>query len=370
MSKKDAQRVAPYVAFALLIAGTLFGFSVYAQESSIGVITDVEVQVNEQSYVIDCAFVAFGEAVPNIVKVGEGVTFRSVAENVSPGCTGKWVHEWDWNNDGTWDFTSAALPNQGNGKDHAYGTAGTYKAVNRIRNVDTGQTEKGTPFTVTITKPDRDRGVVFQKYSLFPHKTVRQNVMFGLELEKFNLFDPIVNTKKWIAKRKEFRIEADKYLERVRLLEHADKYPNHLSGGQKQRSAIAQAMIMNPSILLMDEPFGALDEGTREEMQIFTLEEWKKTKQTVLFVTHSLDEAIFMGTRLIVISQYYTHADGTTGAKIVKDVKIPWEHPRSTKIKSTKEFNELIEEIRYEGLNPDFMQEIGDFDLSHSDAIK
>jgi len=158
MSKKDAQRVAPYVAFALLIAGTLFGFSVYAQESSIGVITDVEVQVNEQSYVIDCAFVAFGEAVPNIVKVGEGVTFRSVAENVSPGCTGKWVHEWDWNNDGTWDFTSAALPNQGNGKDHAYGTAGTYKAVNRIRNVDTGQTEKGTPFTVTITKPDTDSG--------------------------------------------------------------------------------------------------------------------------------------------------------------------------------------------------------------------
>lgn len=229
---------------------------------------------------------------------------------------------------------------------------------------------RASMFGDEIKSPSRDRGIVFQKYSLFPHKTVRENVMFGLELETFNLFEAILNPFKYIRKREEFRKLADKYLERVRLFEHADKYPNQLSGGQKQRSAIAQAMIMNPSILLMDEPFGALDEGTREEMQVFTLEEWKKTKQTVLFVTHSLDEAIFMGTRLIVISQYYTHNDGSTGAKIVKDVKIPWDHPRSTKIKSTKEFNELIEEIRYEGLNPDFLQNIGDFDLSHADAVK
>ncbi len=221
-----------------------------------------------------------------------------------------------------------------------------------------------------ITKPDRNRGVVFQKYSLFPHLTVRQNVMFGLELEKFNLFDPIIHTRKWMKERKEFRAEADKYLERVRLLDHADKYPNQLSGGQRQRTAIAQAMIMKPEVLMMDEPFGALDEGTREEMQVFTLEQWKQTQHTVLFVTHSLEEALFMGTRLIVISQYYKHENGTEGAKIVKDIEIPWPHPRSTKIKNTSEFSDLMEAIRYEGLNPDYLQNIGNFDLSHKDSIK
>jgi NitT/TauT family transport system ATP-binding protein len=220
-----------------------------------------------------------------------------------------------------------------------------------------------------ITKPERDRGVVFQKYSLFPHKTVRQNVMFGLELELFNLFEPLYNPVGYLRKRKEFIKEADEYLERVRLLEHANKYPNQLSGGQRQRTAIAQAMIMKPEILLMDEPFGALDEGTREEMQVFTLEQWKKTKQTVVFVTHSLEEAIFMGTRVIVISQFYKHSEKEEGAKIVKDVEIPWKHPRSTKIKSSTEFQNLIEEIRYEGLDPEYLQEIGDFDLQHKDSI-
>ena len=77
-----------------------------------------------------------------------------------------------------------------------------------------------------------------------------------------------------------------------------------------------------------------------------------------------------MGTRLIVLSQYYKHTDGEEGAKIVKDVDIPWEHPRSTKIKSSVEFNKLMEEIRYEGLDPNYLQNIGDFDLSHKDSVK
>ncbi|MBN1183108.1 MAG: ABC transporter ATP-binding protein [Bacteroidales bacterium] len=221
-----------------------------------------------------------------------------------------------------------------------------------------------------IKRPERDRGVVFQRYSIFPHKTVRQNVMFGKELEVFDLYEPIHHPIRYVRKKREFRKEADEYLNRVRLLEHADKYPNQLSGGQRQRTAIAQAMIMQPEVLMMDEPFGALDEGTREEMQVFTLEQWEKTQQTVLFVTHSLEEAIFMGTRLIVISQYYKHNEGEEGAKILKDVDIPWEHPRSTKIKSSVEFNKLMEEIRYEGLNPNYLQNIGDFDLSHKDSVK
>ena len=136
-----------------------------------------------------------------------------------------------------------------------------------------------------VKNPDRNRGVVFQRYSIFPHKSVRQNVMFGLELEVFDLYEPIHHPFRFRRKKKEFRTEADKYLKRVRLLEHADKYPNQLSGGQRQRTAIAQAMIMKPELLLMDEPFGALDEGTREEMQVFTLEQWKQTHSTVIFVT-------------------------------------------------------------------------------------
>lgn len=221
-----------------------------------------------------------------------------------------------------------------------------------------------------IARPDRERGVVFQKYSLFPHMTVRENVMFGLEVENFKVVDPIIKPFTYWRKKKEFKEEADMYLERVRLLEHADKYPNLLSGGQRQRTAIAQAMIMKSKVLLMDEPFGALDEGTREEMQIFTLEQWERFQQTVLFITHSLEEAIFMSTRLVVISQFYKKDDGKEGSKIVKDVEIPWPHPRSTETKSTKEFIELMEEIKYEGLDPNYLQDIGDFDLSHKDSVK
>ena len=169
-----------------------------------------------------------------------------------------------------------------------------------------------------IKRPDRRRGIVFQKYSLFDFMNVRDNVMFGLELEHFDLADhflrkifPFMYRKKM----KKFREEADHFLDKVGLLEHAYKYPHQLSGGQRQRVAIAQAMIMKPQILLMDEPLGALDVGTREAMQIFIQELWGQTEQTILFITHDLEEAIFMGTRLIVLSQYYK--DG--GSKRVED---------------------------------------------------
>jgi len=222
-----------------------------------------------------------------------------------------------------------------------------------------------------IKRPDRRRGIVFQRYSLFDFMNVRDNVMFGLELEHFSLSDnylrkifPFLYRKKV----KKFREEADHFLEKVGVLEHADKYPHQLSGGQRQRVAIAQAMIMKPQILLMDEPLGALDVGTREAMQVFIQELWGQTEQTILFITHDLEEAIFMGTRLIVLSQYYKEG-GMKGSKIVEDIKIPWPQPRPTPIKHTKQFNDIMEGIRHAGLDPTHMQDINEFNIQHEDAL-
>ena len=222
-----------------------------------------------------------------------------------------------------------------------------------------------------IKRPDRRRGIVFQKYSLFDFMNVRDNVMFGLELEQFNLADnylrkiiPFLYRKKV----KKFREEADHFLEKVGLLEHALKYPHQLSGGQRQRVAIAQAMIMKPQILLMDEPLGALDVGTREAMQIFIQELWGQSEQTILFITHDLEEAIFMGTRLIVLSQYYKNG-GQDGSKIVQDIKIPWPQPRPTTIKHTKQFNDIMEGIRHAGLDPTHLHDINEFNIQHEDAL-
>ncbi len=222
-----------------------------------------------------------------------------------------------------------------------------------------------------IKRPDRRRGIVFQKYSLFDFMNVRDNVTFGLELEYFNLEDHYLRKifpfmyKKRMTK---FREEAEYFLDKVGLLEHADKYPHQLSGGQRQRVAIAQAMIMKPKILLMDEPLGALDVGTREAMQIFILELWRQTEQTIMFITHDLEEAIFMGTRLIVLSQYYK--DGlNNGSKIVEDIKIPWSQPRPTTIKHTKQFNDIMEGIRHAGLDPTHLHDITEFNIQHEDAL-
>lgn len=222
-----------------------------------------------------------------------------------------------------------------------------------------------------IKRPDRRRGIVFQKYSLFDFMNVRDNVMFGLELEQFNLAENYMRRAVpfvYRSKMERFRKEADNFLEKVGLLEHAHKYPHQLSGGQRQRVAIAQAMIMKPQILLMDEPLGALDVGTREAMQIFIQELWGQTEQTILFITHDLEEAIFMGTRLIVLSQYYS-GGVNNGAKIVQDIKIPWPQPRPTTIKHTQQFNDIMSNIRHKGLDPAYMQNINEFNIQHEDAF-
>jgi NitT/TauT family transport system ATP-binding protein len=217
--------------------------------------------------------------------------------------------------------------------------------------------------------PNRDRGIVFQKYSLFPHLTVLENVIFGLELEQIRFLEKYLWYPGYLHRRKAWVNEATTFLERMRLSEHANKYPHELSGGMQQRVAIAQALIMKPKIILMDEPFGALDPGTREEMQVFLLELWEQHQMTIFFVTHDLEEALFLGTRIIVLSPYYTTDDGPAeGAKIVMDRKLPG--PSSTRVKYSPEFNVLLEEVKQRGFVKDYRQHISEFDLSHPDSWK
>ena len=131
-----------------------------------------------------------------------------------------------------------------------------------------------------------NKGVVFQEYALFPWRTAIKNVEYGLEIRK-------------VAAEERERI-AREYLKLVRLEEFADFYPHNLSGGMRQRVAVARALAFDPDVLLMDEPFGALDAQTREELQDLTVDIWQKTKKTVIYVTHNLSEAVFMGNRIAV----------------------------------------------------------------------
>jgi NitT/TauT family transport system ATP-binding protein len=172
----------------------------------------------------------------------------------------------------------------------------------------------------------------------------------------------------------ELKDEALFYLRKVDLEEHCAKYPHELSGGMRQRVAIAQSLIMKPKILLMDEPFGALDPGTRENMQVFLLELWEQFKMTIFFVTHDLEEAVFLGTRILVLSQYYIDGRGSgedvdRGAKIVFDTALPKE-AQSTLVKTSKKFSELIYQIRKEGFEADYLQHAKDFNLSHPNSFQ
>jgi NitT/TauT family transport system ATP-binding protein len=222
-----------------------------------------------------------------------------------------------------------------------------------------------------IISPDRNRGIVFQKYSLFPHLTILDNIAFGLVYEDFTIPKRIFQPFFYRNRKKEFRLMAEEYLERVGLKDDGDKYPHQLSGGMRQRAAIAQSMIMKPRILLMDEPFGALDDSTRQDMQVFLLEQWKTEKMTVFFVTHDLEEAVFLGSRIIVLSQYYsTDKKENEGSKIVSDLKISEKKVKPLSFKYSRECSDLIKKIRFEGLNPEHRQHIKDFELTHKDSFR
>lgn len=222
-----------------------------------------------------------------------------------------------------------------------------------------------------IRHPERSRGIVFQKYSLFPHLTVLDNLAFGLDMESFSLPRRIFNPFKHRSIQKEFRLQAREYLQRVKLAEHGEKYPHELSGGMQQRVAIAQALIMKPRLLMMDEPFGALDDSTRQDMQIYILEQWREHQMTIFFVTHDLEEAVFLGSRILVLSQYYqSDCAASCGAKIVADISTPGPYPHQSDFKYSPKANELIRKIRHDGLEPAHRQHIRDFDLSHRDAFR
>lgn len=214
-----------------------------------------------------------------------------------------------------------------------------------------------------VDLPDESRGIVYQNYSLFPNLTVMENV-----IRYFTLSHNPITAR---LRKKEFEELGMEYLRKVRLQDHANKYPSELSGGMRQRVAIAQAMMAKPKILLMDEPFGALDQGTREDLQTFLIELWEEEAMTVFFVTHQIDEAIYLGSRLILLSQYYTDDRGEMhehrGAKIVMDKDLS-HISLSSSARMEKEVVELEQLILERGFDPDHLQHVHDFDLNHSDS--
>jgi NitT/TauT family transport system ATP-binding protein len=216
-----------------------------------------------------------------------------------------------------------------------------------------------------VGSPSPERGVVYQKYSLFPHLSVLENVLLGKKLT--------AGFMERFRRAKQFEEEGRFFLEKMRLWEHRYKYPHELSGGMQQRVALAQALIMKPHILLMDEPFGALDPGTREHMQVLLLELWEDRDMTVFFVTHDLEEAVYLGTRIIVLSQYYMDDRGpdftNRGARIVADYPLA-RTAASTVVKEQADFGKLIQEIRRDGFDPTYVQHVSRFNLRHEDSFQ
>ena len=168
-----------------------------------------------------------------------------------------------------------------------------------------------------------ERGVVFQGYALFPWRTVLKNVMFGLEIKK--------------VPKAEAEATARKYIKAVGLEGFEDSYPKELSGGMRQRVAIARAYAVNPEVLLMDEPFGALDAQTRVQLQTELLNTWEQEKKTCFFITHDVDEAIILAQRVVIMSARPGRI------KRVVDIDIPY--PRTQATKTDPRFIELKNEI-------------------------
>jgi NitT/TauT family transport system ATP-binding protein len=170
-----------------------------------------------------------------------------------------------------------------------------------------------------VRGPGEGKGVVFQQYALFPWMTVQKNVEFGLKLKNISP-----------QERKEI---AASYIELVGLKDFGNAYPKELSGGMKQRVAIARAYAARPDVLLMDEPFGALDAQTRAQLQENLLNTWEKEKKTCFFITHDVEEAVLLAQRVILMSARPGRI------KEIIDIQLPY--PRSQQLKVTKEYNDI-----------------------------
>lgn len=191
-----------------------------------------------------------------------------------------------------------------------------------------GGLETPTEGTVTVDGkevegPGPDRGIVFQQYALFPWLTVEENVKFGLKLQK--------------KPKDEVDEIAHRYIKMVELEDFAKSYPKELSGGMKQRVAIARAYAMNPHVLLMDEPFGALDAQTRTQLQSELLKTWQDEKKTCFFVTHDIEEAIILAQRVVIM---YARP-----GRVKEIIPIDIGYPRTQETKMSPEFLELKNHI-------------------------
>lgn len=174
-----------------------------------------------------------------------------------------------------------------------------------------------------IIGPGADRGMVFQAYTLFPWMTVAENIKFGLKIRKIP------------AKEQEEIV--DKYLKVIKLEKFRNSYPKELSGGMKQRVAIARALANSPEVLLMDEPFSALDPQTKADMQLLMRQIWQVEKPTVLFVTHDIEEAVFLSSKIYVL----TSRPGT----VKKEVRVLLPYDRDLSLKDTEQFIKLRKEV-------------------------
>jgi NitT/TauT family transport system ATP-binding protein len=183
-----------------------------------------------------------------------------------------------------------------------------------------------------VRGPGADRGMVFQSYTLFPWLTVAENIAYGLR------------EKGMPARERDAVVAA--YIEKVGLRGFENHYPKQLSGGMQQRTAIARALANDPAILLLDEPFGALDNQTRGLMQELLLGIWERERKTVLFVTHDIEEAIFLASRVVVMT--------ARPGRIKAEVAVDLEHPRHYRMKTSPDFSalkaRLTEEIRAEAV--------------------
>ena len=195
-----------------------------------------------------------------------------------------------------------------------------------------------------VSEPGSDRGMVFQGYTLFPWLTVRKNVMFGLEINGKDRYEAERQAMQW--------------LQLVGLEKFAECHPHQLSGGMKQRVAIVRALANQPRLLLMDEPFGALDAQTRARMQAHLMEIWRKIDITIVFITHDLDEAIFLSDRILVLSAH--------PGEVQELIEVPVPYPRNPGQFITPEFlatKARLEELIHKGAAHDADEDEGTYKM-------